>query len=104
MSKPKYKPSGAGALLGGIVVLGIAIIIIVYLYGYIAGLSQGGDIVIKQVGLQPIFEVIFLLVVLGFVGGVQVGLYFEAQRAKWLESLSRRRSHYTPPPPPAQET
>jgi len=103
VSKSRYKPSGVGSLLGGMIALGVAIIAIGILYGYMAGLSQGGaGIVIQSSGLAPIFTIIFLMVIVGFFGGFSVGLYFEAQRPKWLESLAQKRSRYAPPPPPEE--
>lgn len=104
MSKSKYKPSGVGTLLAGIVGLSLGIIVIVFLYGYMAGFSQGSDIVIKQGGLQGIIMAMFGVILLGFISGVGVGLYLEPQRRKWLESLGQRQSRYGQPPPPPEES
>jgi len=119
MSKIRFKPSGVATLLSGVITFAIGIIGLAFLYGYVAGgLYQGGEVIINQSTIEPMFVEMFLLILIGFVGGLMIGMYVEANREQWLESLLERswlqsilgrserageKYESKPTPPPHQE-
>lgn len=66
--KPSLLYIIAGMLL---VFVGVACILLVY--GYFFGVSGGGDVVITPPGISLIFALMFIILVLGLVGGLLMG-------------------------------
>lgn len=67
-------------LILGIVCVFLAVIVILFSYGYVSGLvSEGGDIIIKREGISSMFEVIGVILLLGLAGGFEIGRYAEME-------------------------
>jgi hypothetical protein len=88
MGSKQHKPAGIVELVAGIVALFAAIIACVVFFGPM--IFSGGDWVVPSNGFVVLFGVIICLIIVGYLGGILLGRYIEAQRAK----------KYRPPPPP----
>ena len=87
--------SGAGLkdLLLGIVCILFAIIAIISVFAYTLGYSGGEGVVVKQEGISGLFVATFSVLVIGVLGGVEIGRYVE-------KTMNEKKKQISSPPPP----
>lgn len=86
MGSTHYKPARVIFLFLGIVSIFMATLSSVYSYYYfksqIIGFGSDGTVQLAQEWPLIIFEIIMICTVLGLLGGLAIGMYVEARRAK----------------------
>lgn len=86
MGSTHHKPAGVIFLVVGIISVFMAILSSVYSYSYfegkIVGLGSNEYLQLARDGPLLIFEIIMICTVLGLLGGLAIGMYVEAWRAK----------------------
>jgi hypothetical protein len=84
MRSAHLKPAGVIFLVGGIILIFMAILSSVYSYFYfqdkVSGI--GSNVQLAQEWPLIIFETILICTVLGLLGGLAIGTYVQAWRAK----------------------
>ena len=74
----------AGNLMLGVVVLFAMIACIAYLSGYISG----GNVTINPSAFPT---VLFFFLIIGFIGGCSIGIFWEANAKEWLAQIQRKQ-------------
>jgi hypothetical protein len=70
-------------LILGLIYVFIAVGVIIFAYGYISGMvSEGEGIIVKREGIAVLFICISLILLLGLLGGIEIGRYVQTQLAK----------------------
>ena len=91
MQRYIYGKASLKNLILGIICLFIAIVLIIFAYSYLAGmtatLGAGEDIILKPEGITGLLYFNFAILFFGLWGGFQVGRYVE------MEFSKRRRAN-----------
>lgn len=83
LDKYVFGEAGVSNLLLGVILIVVALGLILYGYGYLSGMASGeGNIVLTTEGISGLPLAMFLLLVLGIVGGYEIGRYVQTQFTK----------------------
>ena len=91
-----WSEAGVRHLVSGIIGIFSIVILIIFAYGYISGMASTGDIGIKREGINALFVIMFLVLLIGVASGFEIGRYVQTEFTK----RRRQRQPQPPPPPP----